>query len=49
MRYNIIKANLEKGEIILSGGITMQEVFYGSLKELNLTNRYDLQSGLQDP
>ena len=47
MRYNIIKTNLEKGEIILSGGLQMQDIFYGALKELTLTNRYDLQLCLQ--
>jgi phosphoribosylanthranilate isomerase len=48
LRYNIIKSNLEKGEIILSGGITMQDIFYGALKELSLTNRDDLQGCLQE-
>lgn len=43
LRHNIIKTNLEKGDIILSGGLTMQDIFYGALKELNLTNRTDLQ------
>ena len=42
LRHNIIKTNLEKGDIVLSGGITMQDIFYGALKELNLTNRTDL-------
>ena len=42
LRHNIIKTNLEKGDIILSGGLTMQDIFYGALKELNLTNRTDL-------
>jgi hypothetical protein len=26
----------------------MQDIFYGALKELNLTNRYDLKVCLQD-
>lgn len=42
LRHNIIKTNLEKGDIVLSGGITMQDIFYGALKELNLTNKTDL-------
>jgi hypothetical protein len=33
----------------MSGGLTMQDIFYGSLKELHMTNRYDLQLSLHTP